>query len=87
MVWPVEEEPDLMNLNNLSYNDLWPEFKKKAEVLKCKVFDDCPMKEMNAKPLNGKILAGLLESYVDALNKGAVPNINTVWEGVVEEER
>ena len=45
------------------------------------------MKEMNAKPINGKILAGLLESYVEALNKGAVPNINTAWEGVVEEER
>jgi len=42
---------------------------------------------MNGKALNGKILAGLLESYVEAVNKGAVPNINTAWEGVVEEER
>lgn len=45
------------------------------------------MKEMNSKPINGKIMASLLESYVEAVNNGAVPNINTAWEGVVEEER
>jgi len=61
VVWPVEDETDLVNLNNLSYDDLWPEFKKKAEILKFKVFEDCPTKEMNGKPINGKILAGLLE--------------------------
>lgn len=87
VVWPVEDETDLVNLNNLSYNDLRPEFKWKAEVLKFKIFEDCPVKEMNGKALNGKILAGLLEQYVEAVNKGAVPNINTAWEGVVEEER
>ena len=32
-------------------------------------------------------MASLLESYVEAVNNGAVPNINTAWEGVVEEER
>lgn len=87
MVRPVEEETDLVNLNNLSYDDLWDEFKRKADILKYKIFEDCPLKEMNSKPINGKILASLLEQYVDAVNNGAVPNINTAWEGVVEEER
>ena len=61
IVWPVEDETDLVNLNNLTYDDLWPEFQKKADILKFKVFEDCPLKEMNGKPINGKILAGLLE--------------------------
>ena len=51
------------------------------------MFDECPLKEMYGKSLSGKVLAGLVESYVEAINKGAVPNINTAWEGVVEEER
>jgi hypothetical protein len=76
-----------MNLNNLSYDELRPEFKKKAQILSTRIFEDCPQKEMNGKVLNGKILAGLLGSYVEALNKGAVPNINTAWEGVVDQER
>jgi hypothetical protein len=42
---------------------------------------------MNGKPLNGKVLSGLLRKYVEAINDGAVPNINTAWEGVVDEER
>lgn len=61
MVRPVEEETDLVNLNNLKYDDLRQEFKQKADVLKFWIFEDCPLKEMNGKPINGKILAGLLE--------------------------
>ena len=89
LVRPVEEETDLINLGSadLTFEDLRPEFQQKAEVLKAKVFDECPLKEMYGKALTGKVLAGLVESYVEAINKGAIPNINTAWEGVVEEER
>ena len=50
------------------------------------MFDECPLKEMYGKPVNGKVLAGLIAAYVTAINKGAIPNINTAWEGVVDEE-
>jgi len=32
---------------------------------------------MNNKCINGKILSALLEQYVEALNKGAAPNISS----------
>ena len=51
------------------------------------MFDECPLKEMYGKLVNGKVLAGLISAYVTAINKGAIPNINTAWEGVVDEER
>lgn len=42
---------------------------------------------MNNKRITGKILAKLLELYVDAINEGAVPNITSAWESVVDHER
>ena len=36
--------------------------------------------------MNGKMLAGLIELYVDALNKGAAPNVSSAWENVLERE-
>ena len=42
---------------------------------------------MNNKRINGKVLAKLLTMYVDAINDGAVPNITSAWESVVDGER
>lgn len=39
-----------------------------------------------AQVLNGPMLAGLTQAYVDAINKGAVPTIATAWQGVAESE-
>ena len=32
---------------------------------------------MNNRAINGKVLASLLEQYVDAINKGAAPNVSS----------
>ena len=34
---------------------------------------------MNDKRLNGEMYASMLESYVAAINDGAVPNIENAW--------
>jgi len=87
LVRPSNEEHQLANLNKVQFNDLRDEFKVKAHKLRHKVFEECPLKQMNNKRINGKVLAKLLEMYVEAINDGAVPNITSAWESVVDHER
>ena len=87
MVRPVEDEEKLVKLDRLGMSDFRKPFREKAEVLKRKVFFECPVKEMNGKFVSGAVLAELLKSYVQALNDGAVPDISSAWESVVEGER
>ena len=41
---------------------------------------------MFGKPVNGAVLAGLSEAYVNAINQGAVPNIENAWTYVCQAE-
>ena len=87
MVRPSKDEYQLANLNKVNFKDLRKEFQKKANSLKHKVFEECPLKQMSNKRISGKILARLLQLYVIAINDGAVPNITSAWESVVDHER
>jgi hypothetical protein len=85
-VRPVDDEMQLQNLNSLSLKDMRPEFKQEFEVFKNKIFHECPTKMMNNKPVSGRMMAHLLEQYIKAINEGAVPNISTAWENVLDSE-
>jgi hypothetical protein len=41
---------------------------------------------MNNMAMTGRILADLIEIYIDALNKGAAPDIMSAWDNVIESE-
>lgn len=41
---------------------------------------------MHGKKLNGLMLYNLALSYVDAINKGAVPNIESAWSYICKNE-
>jgi hypothetical protein len=41
---------------------------------------------INGKKLNGEMLFNLSLSYVDAINKGAIPNIETAWSYICKSE-
>jgi hypothetical protein len=87
MIRPSNDEAQLANLNKVKFDDLRPKFKTRAEVLRRKVFEECPLKQMNSKRISGRVLGKLLTMYVDAINDGAVPNITSAWESVVDHER
>lgn len=61
MVRPVEEETLLNKLETLPWDQYRKEFRNKASILKHKVFNETPAKQMNNKLINGKILAALIE--------------------------
>lgn len=86
MIRPSNDEKQLANLNKVAFENLRPQFKQKAEVLRKKVFEECPLKQMNNKRISGRVLGKLLTMYVDAINDGAVVNITSAWESVVEQE-
>jgi len=41
---------------------------------------------MHDKKLNGEMLYNLALSYVEAINKGAVPNIESAWSYICKNE-
>ena len=85
-VRPVEDESQLQNLNSLKLQEMRPEFVKQFSLFKSKMLSECPAKMMNGKVVNGRMMSSLLEQYVKAINDGAVPNISTAWENVIDTE-
>jgi hypothetical protein len=85
-VRPVNDERMLQSLNSTKLTDMRPEFVKQFKLFKEKVFTECPAKTMNEKPLTGTMLSNLLDQYTKAINDGAVPNITTAWDNVVNME-
>jgi hypothetical protein len=47
--------------------------------LRRKVINRIKPKTINGKPLSGEMLYNLAASYVDAINNGAVPSIESSW--------
>ena len=83
---PVEDEDEMQKLCYLKLEEMRPEFSKQFKLFKSKIFNECPPKTMHGKPVNGRIVSNLLEQYVKAINEGAVPNISTAWENVIDTE-
>lgn len=55
-------------------------------TLRRKVLNRIRPKIMHGKKLNGEMLFNLALSYVDAINKGVVPNIETAWSYICKNE-
>jgi hypothetical protein len=54
--------------------------------LRRKVINRVKPKLMNGKKLSGEMLYNLAGSYVDAINKGIVPNIESAWSYICKNE-
>jgi len=85
-VRPVEDELELQNLNSVKLSQMRPEFVNQFKLFRQKVFSEAPSKMMHGKNVNGRMISSLLDQYVRAINEGAVPNISTAWENVIDTE-
>jgi chromosome segregation ATPase len=80
IVRPSTQEEDLQNLEEKDFDSLRDEFKTQIKQLKSKVMKRIkPKTIMNGQKLSGTMFADLVISYVTAINKGAVPNIENAW--------
>lgn len=59
---------------------LRPEFRSGLDALTKFVFERTRPKQVGATIMTGPILVGITESYLDALNNGAVPTISSSWQ-------
>lgn len=71
MVRPTNKESDLQNLDHVE--KLRAEFVRQGKRLRRRLVDACSPKCMRGTSLNGAMLAGLCDLFVEAINGGGVP--------------
>ena len=79
LVRPIEKEKDLQNLDNLELECLRKEFTDQVYLLREKVLYKIKPKSLNGRELSGEMLSNLIISYVNSMNSGIVPNIESSW--------
>ncbi|GAV87507.1 GBP domain-containing protein/GBP_C domain-containing protein [Cephalotus follicularis] len=86
LVRPLNNENDLQRLDQISMDKLRPEFRSGLDALTKFVFERTRPKQVGATIMTGPVLVGITQSYLDALNNGAVPTISSSWQSVEETE-
>ncbi|MCO5594958.1 hypothetical protein L7F22_048995 [Adiantum nelumboides] len=86
LVRPLNNERDLQRLDQLPFDSLRPEFRAGIDAFTKFVFDRTKPKQLGSIIMTGPLLASLTQSFLDALNAGAVPTIATSWQNVEESE-
>lgn len=86
LVRPISNEDKLAVMDTLSGNELRPEFKQGMELLVEMLLRRAHPKQYGSSFLTGPGLGGLVQAYVDVINRGDVPAISTTWQGVVHNE-
>ncbi|KAI9395935.1 hypothetical protein POPTR_004G049400v4 [Populus trichocarpa] len=86
LVRPLNNENDLQRMDQISLDKLRPEFRAGLDALTKFVFERTRPKQVGATVMTGPILVGITESYLEALNNGAVPTISSSWQSVEEAE-
>ncbi|CAD6271215.1 unnamed protein product [Miscanthus lutarioriparius] len=86
LVRPVNDEKDLQRLDQLPLSNFRPQFRSGLDAFTKFVLDRTRPKQLGASTMTGPILAGLTQSFLDAINSGAVPTISSSWQSVEEAE-
>jgi hypothetical protein len=86
MIRPLTDESKLQDLQSMDLDDLRPEFMKQVLELRSKILQRMKFKMINGRKLTGPMLAHLSETYVNAINEGAVPNIENAWTYICQTE-
>jgi len=79
LVRPLLEEGNLQNLEKINSSKLRKEFIEQVNYLRKTVLNSINPKKLNGQELSGEMFINLLHSYVDMINEGAVPVIQTAW--------
>ena len=86
MIRPLTNEDALQNLINIPMKDLRPEFVEQVHVLRRKVLQRIKPKMINGKLLNGDMFWNLCKSYVESINQGSIPSIESSWSYICKNE-
>jgi len=86
MIRPLTSEARLQDLINIPMEELRPEFVEQVQNIRRKVLQRVRAKKINGKTLNGAMFWNLMTSYVEAINKGAIPSIESSWAYICKNE-
>ncbi|KAK1412141.1 hypothetical protein QVD17_33144 [Tagetes erecta] len=86
LVRPLNEENELQRLDQIPLDNMRPEFKAGLDALTRFVFERTRPKQVGSAVMTGPIFARITQSFLDALNNGAVPTITSSWQSVEEAE-
>ncbi|KAL7243690.1 hypothetical protein ACSBR1_015995 [Camellia fascicularis] len=86
LVRPLSNENELQRLDQIPMDKLRSEFRSGLDALTKFVFERTRPKQLGATVMTGPILARITQSFLDAINNGAVPTITSSWQSVEEAE-
>jgi hypothetical protein len=86
LVRPLSNENDLQRLDQIKMDKLRPEFRAGLDAFTKFVFERTRPKQVGGTVMTGPIFARITQSFLDALNNGAVPTITSSWQSVEEAE-
>lgn len=86
MVRPVENERELQNLQQMNDEQFRPEFQQQLHTLRSRIMKKAKPKVLNGRVLTGEMLYELCIAYTEAINTGSVPNIQSAWSYVCQNE-
>ena len=86
MVRPHTNEEMLQSLDRMGFEDLRPEFTDQVIKLRKAILNGAKPKIFHNQKLNGEMYCSMLNSYVTAINNGAVPNIENAWSYMCQEQ-
>jgi hypothetical protein len=65
---------------------LRPEFVTQVESARNKIFSRVKPKTINGRTLNGRMFVELIKGYINTINKGALPTVESAWVYVCSSE-
>ncbi len=80
LIRPVQEETDLTQLDSLPNHRLKPQFLEQVKQLRLKIMRLAVPKTLKHQELSPAMFTSMAQSFVDLINQGAVPDIDTAWE-------
>lgn len=68
----------------MDYDELRPEFVHQAMSFRKRILSSVKVKSLQNQKLNGELYSSMINAYVNAINEGAVPNIENAWNYMCE---
>jgi len=79
---PVAEEDELRRVQDMSDDALRPQFMDALSAFRARLFRTLRAKTIGGHALAGPDLVDMMKRFVDAINAGAVPNVQDSWQQV-----
>ncbi len=78
IVTPLKNDISVEELKSMNLDNFMNDFKQDVQMLKKKILKDLNGKKIKGKKLNGYTIANFLEDFVQCVNDGQKPEVNSM---------